>query len=540
MLDPNSSRHLYPYINCTACGPRYSIVTALPYDRARTTMAAWPLCPACQAEYDDPADRRHHAQPTACNQCGPTFRLVVERQTAATGVGAIQQAAERLGAGEIVAIKGIGGYHVACDARNVDAVERLRTRKFRKEKPFAVLARDLEQASALVELSDLDQALLQSIARPIVLAPARQRLPGVADGTDQLGVMLPYAPVQELLLHFDAPTPLVLTSGNRSNEPIAITDEDAEERLQEIVDAFLIGERPIQRRVDDSVVTVESGSTTVIRRARGYAPAVVAEWADRGRPLLALGADLKNTITLVVEGHAFMSPHIGDLGDLETNRAFEQAVHDFLKMYHVEPHELDVVHDAHPDYVSTQFAKNLACHQRMAIQHHRAHVAAVLAEHRQLDQEVLGFALDGTGYGDDGTIWGFEVFRGSVRAGFERIAHPRPIRLPGGDAAARFPDQAAAGYLAGLEDELTEGLSLSQRFRTALPLARRGIRCHRTTSAGRLFDAATAVCGFAGENTYEGQAAIWLEQLAMAGADTSIEYDFSELDPEGLLRPMVV
>jgi hydrogenase maturation protein HypF len=533
--NPESPRFHYPYINCTACGPRYSIVNSLPYDRAHTTMSAWALCDSCQTEYDNPLDRRHHAQPTACHRCGPTYRLAHEGDRSSHGTQAISEAARLLRKGSIVAVKGIGGYHLACDALDGKAIQRLRQRKFRKEKPFALMVRDLETAQSIATLEDQQIALLTSAARPIVLATSKVRFPGVAPETDEVGLMLPYAPLHNLLFHFGAPNPLVLTSANRSNEPIAYLDEDAVDRLGGIADAFLVGERPIARRVDDSVMAVRDGQTAMIRRARGYAPNVVARLPTE-RPILALGADLKNTIALVVDGDVMVSQHIGDLGDLESDRAFEQTVRDLLSMYDVRQRDLVVVHDLHPEFVSTRFAKSLDCGCRLAVQHHRAHIASVLAERGALDLPVVGVALDGTGYGDDGTIWGFEIFAGSVVAGFERIAHLPSVLMPGGDAAARHPIQAAAGFLASLDrpDLHAAPFFFPKRFDRSLELVSKGVRCFRSSSAGRLFDTVAALCGFVREITFEGQAAMWLENKAHA-ANRCEPYLFPDFD----FRPML-
>ena len=342
-------------------------------------------------------------------------------------------------------MKGIGGYHLACDATNAAAVSALRERKYRKERPFAVMARDLAAARALVELNPEAEALLTSSARPIVLAPARRALPGIAPDNRELGVMLPYAPLHHLLFALGAPDALVMTSANRSSEPMAFDDADALASLTGIADAFLIGERPIARRVDDSVARVTSLGPAIVRRARGMAPQAVVT-LPASRPMLAVGGDLKNAVALVVEGQAFVSQHVGDLDHVPARAAFEATVRDLCATYRVEPRDLLIVHDAHPEYVSTAYARSLS-ETCVAVQHHRAHVASVLAERGEWDREVIGVAFDGTGYGDDGTIWGGEIFRGSVAAGFIRIAHLRGALLPGGDAAARFPVQAAAGFL---------------------------------------------------------------------------------------------
>ena len=449
MRDPADRRYGYPYINCTNCGPRYSIVRRLPYDRANTTLADWPLCPACRAEYESPLNRRYHAQPVACPHCGPQYRLLAVDGSEIPAADPIRRAAELLRAKKILAVKGIGGYHLAADARDPVVVEQLRARKFRKEKAFAVMVRDLDEARRWARLGDVHERLLSGSERPIVLADKRGDLPGVAPDCDVLGLMLPYAPLHHLLFAAGAPSPLVLTSGNRSSEPIAYRDEDALERLAGIADALLVGERPIARRVDDSVVAVRGGAPQMIRRGRGYAPAVVCQLPSE-RPILALGSDLKNTITLAVAGQAIVSQHIGDLDDFETEQAFRETIADLLAMYDLALADVTVVHDLHPQFKSTRWAADCRAAGRLAVQHHRAHIASVLAEHQLWDEPVVGVALDGVGYGDDAAIWGGELFVGSLRQGFKRRAALRPVRMPGGDAAALFPVQAAAGFLADI------------------------------------------------------------------------------------------
>lgn len=528
MGDPTDRRHRYPYINCTDCGPRYSIIRSLPYDRPRTTMADWALCPTCKREYEDPADRRYHAQPTACPDCGPTFELHAGGVAIARGVHAIDQAAAMLTEGSILAVKGIGGYHLACDARCAEAVLALRERKFRKDKPFAVLASSPEAAEHLARLSPLHRELLASIARPIVLAEAAADLPGVHPDTQEIGMMLPSTPLHTMLFQAGAPDPLVMTSANRSSEPIAYEDNDAIDRLSELADAFLIGERPIQRRIDDSVITVRRGTPFMIRRARGYAPASVARIQTR-RPILAVGADLKNTIALACAGEVFVSQHIGDLGELETDRAFKETIDDLLAMYAIDRRDLIVAHDMHPEYVSTRTALRIEATRHIAVQHHEAHIAAILTEHEvPSDQHAIGIALDGTGYGRDGTIWGGEILCGSVVGGFHRRPLFEPVSMPGGDAAARLPTQAAAAYLPDTPVGVLESepFGFCGRFRIARRMIARGLRCTPSTSTGRLFDAAAAVCGFIRPITHEGQAAIWLEQFA-ASAHTAADLPFA-------------
>ena len=519
LFDARDRRHLYPYINCTNCGPRYTVILGLPYDRRCTTMKDWPLDGYCSREYHDPANRRFHAQPVACPECGPHYLLELEGVVVEKG-NAIERAAELLRAGRIVAIKGLGGYHLACDARHAGAVAALRQRKFRKEKPFALMARDLETARGLVSLSAEAEALLTSLARPIVLAPTRANLEGVAPDNHELGVMLPYTPLHHLLFAAGAPDVLVMTSANRSNEPIAYQDDDARTRLAGIADAFLIGQRPIARRVDDSVARTGAFGPVVLRRARGYAPGAAATFPT-DRPVLAVGADLKNTITLVVDGQAFVSQHIGDLEDYPSAQAFQETIQDFIAMYDVSWDRLLVAHDAHPQYISTAHALELPAAQKAAVQHHRAHLASVLAEHGLWEKTVLGVSFDGTGYGDDGSIWGGEIFAGSVAGGFERVAHLRSAMLPGGDAAARWPVQAAAGFLAhvneshGLPDLSAPPFDFPARYRNSAELVRKNVRTFLTTSMGRLFDAVAALLGFTRGVTFEGQAAMWLEHLAI-------------------------
>lgn len=544
LFDPQDARFGYPYINCTECGPRYSIILALPYDRDATTMAAWTMDHACASEFHDSASRRFHAQPIACAACGPHYTLRDALAVAVDERDPVRSAAQQLADGHILAIKGLGGYHLVCDARNGPAVASLRNRKFRKEKPFALMVADLATARLLATISAQSEALLTSAARPIVLVPALAALAGVAPESDMMGLMLPYTPLQHLLFAAGAPRALVMTSANRSSEPIAYEDDDALARLDGIADAFLIGARPIARRVEDSVARAGVLGPVILRRSRGYAPGAVA-MLPIARPILALGADLKSTITLVVDGQAFVSQHLGDLVHYEAYRSFEATVADLLRMYDVPSRELLVVRDAHPQYRSTAFADCLNAQQVCAVQHHRAHVASVLAERGAWEQRVLGVAMDGTGYGDDGAIWGGELFVGSVVEGFARVAHLRPAMLVGGDAAAQLPVQAAAGFLDQLEAMPAFDASpfhFSARYDQSRALLRAGTRVFSTTSAGRLFDATAALLGFTREMTFEGQAAIWLEQTAResAGADAfAFPFDGTELDFRPLLESVV-
>jgi len=516
LFDPANPRYGYPYINCTNCGPRHSVILSLPYDRGNTTMRQWPLDEYCAEQYNHPADRRFHAQPVACPACGPHYYLRLGDDTVTGDEASIAKAVELLHAGGIVAVKGLGGYHLACDARNADAVKSLRDRKFRKEKPFAIMAASIEIARELVDLSPEAESLMTSVARPIVLATAKEQLACLSPENSDFGVMLPYTPLHHLLFAAGAPELLVMTSANRSSEPILYRDREAAERLAGIADAFLVGERPIARRVDDSIARAGSFGPVILRRARGYAPAAVTT-IPIAQPILAAGPDLKNTVTLVVNGQAMMSQHIGDLDQYESLEAFRETIGDLISMYEVPRQDLIVARDAHPQYLSSAYALEMSGAAAYAIQHHRAHVASVLAERAAWEKRVLGVSFDGTGYGDDGNIWGGEFFSGSILEGFDRVAHLRPAALAGGDAAARYPVQAAAGFLSqidNLPDLSAAPFRFPGRYWNSFELIRKGLRTFTTTSVGRLFDAAAALLGFTREATFEGQAAMWVEHLA--------------------------
>jgi hydrogenase maturation protein HypF len=540
LFDPANLRYRYPYINCTNCGPRYSVTLSLPYDRVNTTMRNWPLDSYCAGQYDDSMDRRFHAQPVACPDCGPHYFLRVGDRMVTGDDASIGKAVEVINAGGIVAVKGLGGYHLACDARNITAVKLLRDRKFRKEKPFALMAEDIAVARELVDLSAEAELLMTSAARPIVLAPAKAQFSYVSPGNGDLGVMLPYTPLHHLLFAAGAPAVLVMTSANRSSEPISYRDEEAVERLSGIADAFLIGERPIARRVDDSIARAGSFGPVILRRARGYAPSAVTS-IPIAKPILATGADLKNTVTLVVNGHAMVSQHIGDLDQYESLQAFRETIDDLTTMYEVPRRELIVAFDAHPQYLSSTHALALSGAASYAIQHHRAHIASVLAERGAWEKRVLGVSFDGTGFGDDGTIWGGEFFVGSILEGFDRVAHLRPAALPGGDSAARHPVQAAAGFLTqvdSLPDLSAEPFRFPERYGNSSELVRKGLRSFTTTSIGRLFDAGAALLGFTREVTFEGQAAMWVEHLARTATFTE-PYEFPFIGGELDFRPLL-
>lgn len=514
LFNPRDRRYRYPFINCTNCGPRYSILQALPYDRPNTTMKGFVLCPNCQHEYHDPSDRRFHAQPTACPVCGPrVYAQDPHGQTLSYDQDAIEQASQALASGQIAAIKGLGGYHLACDATNSQAVARLRQRKHRKAKPLALMAAHIEALQGYVQLSPSAQALLQAPDRPIVLLPKGPKAlpPELAPGMHELGVMLPYTPLQYLLFKAGAPALLVMTSANRSGEPIVYRDEEVQERLSGLADIFLLGSRPIERRIDDSVVAPFGASRLMFRRARGHAPAPVVQWERLDRPMLGLGAMLKSSLTLSHQGRAIVSQHLGDLEDIEAFEAFQETLHDLCRMYQVPLEQTLVVHDLHPDYPSSHYAQRLPG-PKLAVQHHQAHVASVLLEQRLWEQPVLGLAWDGSGLGSDGAIWGGEAFVGSLSEGLQRVAHIAYVPLPGGDAAAKYPAQAAVGFVQGISG-FEEWLP-SKAVQVGRSLINSGFNTFPTSSAGRLFDAAAALVGFHERLDFEGQAAMGLEALA--------------------------
>jgi hydrogenase maturation protein HypF len=530
LFDPSDRRFRYPFINCTNCGPRFTIVRDVPYDRPHTTMAGFEMCAACLAEYRAPADRRFHAQPNACPDCGPRVRLVYAGGRAPTDADArdpVEATARALLAGAIVAIKGIGGFHLACRADDRVAVAELRSRKHREDKPFALMASDLAAARKLVELSTAEEELLRTRARPIVLARRRARAPvarAVAPGSPELGVMLPYSPLHHLLLA-DAGTTLVMTSGNVSDEPIAFRDEDACERLANIADLFLEHDRPIETRTDDSVVRLFRGRPLVLRRSRGYVPDATPLPVDCGRHLMACGAELKNTFAVAKGGRAWVGHHVGDLKNYETLRSFTTGIDHFQRLFAVEPEV--VAHDLHPEYLSTKHAQELDGVRLIGVQHHHAHLAACLAEHGETGPAV-GAIFDGTGYGEDGTVWGGELLFGGLER-FERAGLVFPVRMPGGEAAVRQPWRMACAWLAAAFDESPRlprplrGVVKTDAWRQVAGLAGSGVASPLTTSAGRLFDAVAALCGVRAEVNYEGQAAVELEAAVDPGEEGAYE-----------------
>ncbi len=521
LFDPTDRRHCYPFINCTNCGPRYSIITATPYDRAATTMAPFAMCAACRAEYEDPASRRFHAQPNACPVCGPRLEL-----RAATGEAVAEEplaaSVALLRAGRIVAVKGMGGYQLAVDATNEAAVAELRRRKQRDEKPFALMVPDLATAASLVRLSPTEERLLAGPERPIVILPKQDGhgiAPLVAPGSGYFGVMLPSTPMHHLLLqgNFRA---LVMTSGNLSDEPIAYRDDEAAARLAGIADCFLCHDREIRTRSDDSVIRVFRGEPLFIRRARGYVPRSVT--LPAAQPMvLAVGAELKSTVCLTRGDRAYLSQHLGDLKNAATLASLAETVEHLQRLLEVVP--VAVAHDLHPDYLSTAYARERGDLPLVAVQHHHAHLAACMAENG-LEGEVLGVIFDGAGYGPDGTVWGGEFLVGDYR-GFARRGHFARVPLPGGDAAAREPWRMALSHChAALRDEAFQ-LPLPmlagrtpQELRLLRQMLTRGLNSPPTSSCGRLFDAAAALIGVRAAVSYEGQAAMELEALAERGA----------------------
>jgi hydrogenase maturation protein HypF len=543
LFDARDRRWRYPFINCTNCGPRLTIIQGAPYDRGRTTMAGFEMCPDCRREYENPLDRRFHAQPIACPRCGPRLALLDKAGTPLPCDDPIAAVARALREGMIVAIKGLGGYHLACDAGNGSAVAQLRQRKHRDEKPFAIMVRDVEAAARICELGDQERDLLRSPRRPIVLLRKRAGA-GIADvvapGNPRLGVMLPYTPLHHLLLAERDGQPLVMTSGNRSDEPIAYEDEDALQRLGDIADLFLTHNRPIHVRCDDSVTRVIAKDESPIRRSRGYAPQPVALPMDCPQPILAVGGQLKNAFALGRDRQAFISQHMGDLDDLRTLEAFERDIELYQQLFAIDP--ATIVHDLHPDYASTRYAQRRQKQNGvllLAVQHHHAHLASCMAENG-LNEPVIGVIFDGTGYGTDAAVWGGEFLVGDY-AGFGRAAHLRYVRMPGGETVIRQPWRMALAHLldAGLDSSLLE----NRVDRTALRLARtmleRDLNSPRTSSAGRLFDAIASLAGVRDTVSYEAQAAMQLEWLA---ADTPADgsYPFELGAPVDAEQPTVI
>jgi hydrogenase maturation protein HypF len=584
LLDPADRRYLYPFINCTNCGPRYSITRSVPYDRPNTTMAVFPMCPACSSEYHDPANRRFHAQPNACPLCGPRVEFREGNRDCGTeGRTALEECIRSLRNGRIISIKGLGGFHIACDAANQRTVRLLRERKRKSNKPFAVMAPNVDTIRRFCQVSPQEQQQLESIQRPIVLLQKRHDLPpdealaeAVSPNNRYIGCMLPYTPLHQLLFHFPLTgaegTPLfpalVMTSGNLSEEPIVHTNDDAQKRLGGLVDAFLLHDRDIFMRVDDSVVRVtsderrearkdasdeEQGAPSIvtrpssllyIRRSRGYAPDPIALHQE-GPEVLGCGADLKNTFTLTKGTFAIPSQHIGDMENYETLRFFEQTLENLKQVYRVAPEA--IVHDLHPGYLSTRWAmeqgtKGDARRERKtlpayAVQHHYAHIGSVMAEYG-LTGPVIGVAFDGTGYGTDGGLWGGEFLVADID-GFERVGQFRDVPLPGGEAAVREPWRTAAGYCReAFGSDAEEALSAvgittrhgQQMVRQVLQVSASAELSPRSSGAGRLFDAVAALMDVCDRNTFEGEAAMALEALVRKGIADDYPVELTGID----------
>jgi hydrogenase maturation protein HypF len=543
LFDPKDRRYRYPFINCTNCGPRFTIIKDIPYDRPKTTMAVFPMCEECQTEYTNPADRRFHAQPVACPECGPRVWLEMApgEDSGRSNIGrytlgddAISGVQRLLREGKIVAVKGLGGFHLACDALNPDAVGRLRERKLRVDKPFALMFPNLAQIEQHCLVSPDERALLESAARPIVLLrrrPSSNIAAQVAPGQEHLGVMLPYTPLHVLLFaDTPHPRPLVMTSANLAEEPICTDNVEARERLSALADAFLMHDRDIHTRTDDSVLRVLPNlGAYPLRRSRGYAPFPV-HLPEAAPPILATGAHLKNTFCLTNGPYAFLSHHIGDLENYETLQSFEQGIAHFERLFRVKPEAIAC--DLHPDYLATRYAQERAERESLPlipVQHHHAHIAALMAEHGLDGSEpVIGVSFDGTGYGEDGNIWGGEFLLADY-AGYKRLAHLGYFPLPGGDAATRRPSRTALGLLHALgldwDDALPTHEDLCYEDRTAIRIQlERKLNSPLTSSVGRLFDAAAALAGVRQRVNYEAQAAIEFESLA--DPDETVLYPF--------------
>ena len=531
ILDADDRRHGYPFTNCTNCGPRYSIIEALPYDRPNTTMKTFVMCRACRREYEDPRDRRFHAQPNACPECGPRLELWDETgATVASREAALRAAARAVREGAILALKGIGGFHLIVDARHDIAVRRLRERKHRDEKPLALMYPSLAALSEDCVVSGAEERLLTSPESPIVLLASRGRggvARSIAPGNPYIGAMLPYTPLHHLLMR-ELGFPVVATSGNLSEEPICTSEREVLARLGSIADLFLVHDRPIARHVDDSVVRVVAGRVLVLRRARGYAPLPVVLRGTGEKKTLAVGAHLKNAVALAIGRQVFVSQHIGDMSTEAAFSAFENITRDLQRLYGAAPDR--VACDLHPDYRTTRFAEAISARPRK-IQHHVAHVFSCMAEN-EIDPPVTGVSWDGTGYGTDGTVWGGEFFRVTARA-IERVGHLRTFLLPGGEQAVREPRRSAVGLLyeilgesAFRMDKLPPILAFSEKERGMLrAVLEKGINAPRTSSAGRLFDAVSSLAGIRQITNHEGQAAMELE-FALEGAETDDEYPF--------------
>ena len=544
MFDPRNRRYSYPFINCTNCGPRYTIIDDIPYDRPKTSMRHFKMCPACQAEYDDPTDRRFHAQPNACAKCGPQVGLYDNRHKQIIANDPIGKAAEILKQGYILAVKGLGGYHLAADAANADAVMRLRLRKLREEKPLAVMANDIEHIQRFAEVEIKDEELLTSIQRPIVLLKKKATYPiceEVAPRNNYFGVMLPYTPLHYMLLKHGFKA-LVMTSGNLSEEPIAIDNDDAFQRLADIADYFLIHNRDIYLRSDDSIVRHSAGSKRFIRRSRGYVPIPVF-LKHKIPSVLACGAELKNTVCITKGDRAFLSQHIGDLENMATYDFFELTINHLKRILDISPEIIAC--DMHPNYLSTQFAEKQQNIEKISVQHHHAHIVSCMAENK-LDGPVVGLSFDGTGFGADGAIWGGELLIVEEH-NFERAGHLRYVPMPGSTAAIREPWRMAVSYLKDSFGKDFNNLNLpglkeieSEKLTVVSEMITKGVNSPLTSSLGRLFDGVAAICGVRNQANFEGQAAMELEMLAVESDGLCYDYDWETADVLRILPAPII
>jgi len=538
LTDPEDRRHAYPFLNCTACGPRFTIIRALPYDRERTSMSSFAMCAKCRAEYEDPGDRRFHAEPTACPACGPRLSMLDGEGLRRGQTDQIAAVAAALLAGKIVAIKGLGGYHLACNATDEQAVTELRRRKGREAKPLALMVRDVRAARLICRVSAGEAALLQSPARPIVLLERLTAAPGsgittaVAPRLRHLGLMLPYTPLHHLVLDAVA-RPLVMTSGNATDEPMVCDDSDAQSLLRGIADLFLTHDRPIESRCDDSVARVVRGAPMMVRRARGYVPLAIPLAHEAPLPILACGGELKSTFALVRGADAFLSPHVGDLGEERAWRAWTDSVAHLTRVLELSP--CAVAHDLHPGYRSTAYALSLEGLRRIPVQHHHAHIASCLADNG-LDAQVIGVAWDGSGLGSDGRIWGGEFLVADLAAA-RRVGHFEEMPLPGGEAAIREPWRMAAVFLQVIYGDAMGGLDLAfvrrldkAAWRILAQASAHGLNAPLSSSAGRLFDAVASLLGLRDRVAFEAQAAMELEALAEADADRTYSVSLEERD----------
>jgi hydrogenase maturation protein HypF len=548
MFNPADRRFRYPFINCTNCGPRYTIIDDIPYDRPKTSMRYFKMCAACQAEYDDPTNRRFHAQPNACAECGPRVTLCDKSKNIIVVADPILKAAELLKKGRILAIKGLGGYHLAVDAANSEAVGRLRKRKLREEKPLAVMSFDLATIRRYAEVDDDEEKLLTSIQRPIVLL--KKKTPGmlceaVAPRNQYFGVMLPYTPLHYLLLQ-DGFTALVMTSGNLSEEPIAIDNDEAFRRLAGIADYFLVHNRDIYLRSDDSIVRHTAGAKRFIRRSRGFVPIPVFLQSKVPR-ILACGAELKNTVCLTKQDKAFLSQHIGDLENLATYDFLKLTVNHLKRILDIHP-EI-IARDLHPDYLSTRYAEEQSTIPKIQVQHHHAHIVSCLAEHK-LDGAVIGLAFDGTGYGSDGAVWGGEILI-VEKYDFKRVGHLAYVAMPGSTAAIKEPWRMAVSYLhdaygpdfASLNLPILAGLE-RDKLTVVAQMISNGVNSPPTSSLGRLFDGVAAICGIRSRVNFEGQAAMELEMRSAEAAESIYEFEWERhnalrIPPAPIIRGVV-